>query len=70
MRFLNSSCKLTVLAVLLAGCFIACSTVGGDKVQTSKNAPLGVSGTAVILQADGGAPPPPPKTNSGSASLA
>ena len=58
MKLSKVSCNLSVLAMLLATAFFACSSAQSGKLQTS--APLGLSGTVVILQADGGAPPPPP----------
>jgi hypothetical protein len=48
--------NLSVLAILLAAAFCACSSVGGDKLPGLTCAPLDHSG---MLEADGGAPPPP-----------
>ena len=68
-----SSRNLTVLAFFLASSLFACTSLGGGKAQSSNNAPMGLSGVTVILQADGAAPtppPPPPKQTTTSASLA
>jgi hypothetical protein len=51
--------NLVVLALLLASNFFAFYSVGGEKLRAFSGAPVGASGTPVILQADGGAPPPP-----------
>jgi hypothetical protein len=75
MNFSKTIRNLSVLALLLVTVFFAFYSVGVGNLGASTNAPVGLSGTIVILQADGGAPPPPPpppspKPNQSSASLA
>jgi hypothetical protein len=73
MKHSASSWNLTVLAFLLASSLFTCTSLGGDKVQPRNDAPIGLRGVTVILQADGTAPtppPPPPKQTSVSASIA
>jgi hypothetical protein len=60
MNFSKKIRNLSVLALLFASAFLTFYSVGGEKLRASTSAPLGASGTTVILQADGGAPPPPP----------
>jgi hypothetical protein len=59
MIFSNKYRSLSVLAILLAGIFCACSSVGGDKPRGLTSAPVDQPGAVMMLQADGGAPPPP-----------
>jgi len=61
MIFSKTSRNLSVLAILLATAFFACSSFGGDTLRRFVSASLGQSGAVLILRADGGAPPPPPK---------
>ena len=73
MKSSTSSRRLTLLAILFVSSLFASTFVAGDRSHSTQKAPLGISGTAVILQADGGAPlppPPPPKQTTVSASLA
>jgi hypothetical protein len=58
MTFANKYRGLSILAILLAAVFCACSSVGGNKLPRLTSAPVDPPG-AVVLQADGGAPPPP-----------
>jgi hypothetical protein len=75
MNFSKTIRNLSVLALLLVTVFFAFYSVGVGNLGASTNAPVGLSGTIMILQADGGAPaplppPPPPKQNQGSVSPA
>jgi hypothetical protein len=73
MKLPISKGNLIVLAILLASSFFACTSLDNGTAHSSKNAPLGLSGTPARLQADGTAPlppPPPPKQTTISASLA
>jgi hypothetical protein len=58
MTLSNTYRNLSILAMLLAAAFCACS-VAGDKLPGLTSAPPHQSGTVLMLQADGGAPPPP-----------
>jgi hypothetical protein len=68
MTLSNTYRNLSILAMLLAAAFCACSSVGGDKLPGLTSAPSHQSGAVLMLQADGGAPPPslppsrPPRT--------
>ena len=57
MIFSNTYRNLSILAILLAAVFCACSSVGGDKSGLT-SAPADQLGVGMMLQADGGAPPP------------
>ena len=73
MKLSISKGNLIVPAILLATSLFACTSLDSGKAQSSKNAPLGLSGRSVTLQADGTAPlppPPPPKQTTVSVSLA
>jgi hypothetical protein len=59
MMFSNTCRNLSILAILLAAVFCACSSVGGDKLPGLRSGPVDQSGALMMLQADGGAPPPP-----------
>jgi hypothetical protein len=59
MIFSNTYRNLSILAILFAAVFCACSSVGGDKLPGLTNGPVDQSGALMMLQADGGAPPPP-----------
>ena len=60
MNFSKTSHKLGLLALFFATAFFAFYSVGGEKLHAFTGAPVGTSGSIVILQADGSQPPPPP----------